>query len=200
MNKWKTILAAVVGMALLLAGLTGLVGCSEQAKEVSASFSAWPTSGTAPLEVDFYDYSTGDIEEWAWDFDNDGAVDSTEQDPSYTYDTVGLYTVSLTATGPGGSGTKTITDYIDVGEEVVAGFSASLTSGTAPLEVTFTDNSTGDIEEWDWDFDNDGVVDSTEQSPSYTYDAVGLYTVSLTVTGPYGSDTETITDCVEVVE
>ncbi|OGO02755.1 MAG: hypothetical protein A2Y72_00710 [Chloroflexi bacterium RBG_13_53_26] len=116
MNKWKTILAAVVGMALLLAGLTGLVGCGEQAEKVSATFAAWPTSGTVPLEVYFYDYSTGDIEEWAWDFDNDGVVDSTEQDPSYTYDTVGLYTVSLTVTGPGSSGTKTITDYIEVVE------------------------------------------------------------------------------------
>ena len=42
---------------------------------------------------------------------------------------------------------------------------------------------------WEWDFDNDGTVDSTDQNPQWTYSSPGWYTVKLTVTGPVGSDT-----------
>ena len=73
---------------------------------------------------------------------------------------------------------------------VIADFSGSPRTGDAPLTVQFTDLSTGEIELWAWDFDSDGVVDSTEQNPSYEYATGGDYTVTLTVTGPAGSDTE----------
>ncbi|NIQ88288.1 MAG: PKD domain-containing protein, partial [Deltaproteobacteria bacterium] len=56
----------------------------------------------------------GDVDTWSWDFDNDGTEDSTEQNPVYTYTTGGTYTVSLTASGLGGSDTNTKTDYITV--------------------------------------------------------------------------------------
>jgi len=50
-----------------------------------ADFSADPVSGDVPLTVQFTDLSTGDgISEWAWDFDDDGTIDSTEQNPSFT--------------------------------------------------------------------------------------------------------------------
>lgn len=54
------------------------------------------------------------ITSWAWDFDNNGTVDSTEQSPSYTYSNPGIYTVDLTVTGPGGSDTETKVNYITV--------------------------------------------------------------------------------------
>jgi PKD repeat protein len=59
--------------------------------------------------------------------------------------------------------------------------------------VTFTDLSTGDITDWEWDF-GDGTPHSFVQNPVHTYDNEGYYTVSLTVTGPGGSDTETKND------
>jgi PKD repeat protein len=62
--------------------------------------------------VNFTDQSTGDIISWQWDF-GDGST-STEQDPSHTYTVSGMYTVSLTVTGPGGSDNRTKTDYIIV--------------------------------------------------------------------------------------
>lgn len=52
--------------------------------------------------------------DWAWDFDNDGVVDSSEKNPSYIYQTTGKYTVSLKVTGPGGSDTKIKSEYIRV--------------------------------------------------------------------------------------
>jgi PKD repeat protein len=161
-----------------------------------ADFSASPVSGSAPLAVTFTDQSTGGVTSWSWDF-GDGSPASTVQNPSHTYNAEGTYTVSLTATGPGGSNTKTRINYISVSAAPplppVAGFSASPTSGPAPLAVTFTDDSTGSITSWSWDF-GDGSPASTEQNPSHTYTAAGTYTVSLTVTGPGGSDTDTETD------
>ncbi len=165
-----------------------------------AAFSANPTSGLVALAVDFTDESTGSITSWSWDFDDDGTPDSIQQHPSYTYTMAGTYTVSLTVTGPGGSDTETKTDYITVWEPPVAEFSASPTSGTSPLVVDFTDESTGEVTSWEWDFENDGTPDSTEQHPSHTYTMPGLYTVSLTVSGPGGSDTVTKIDYIEVTD
>ncbi|MCP3891423.1 MAG: hypothetical protein GY702_21545, partial [Desulfobulbaceae bacterium] len=50
----------------------------------------------------------------------------------------------------------------------VANFSGAPAAGTVPLEVTFTDASTGEIAGWSWDFDNNGTEDSTEQNPTHT--------------------------------
>jgi subtilisin family serine protease len=72
-----------------------------------ASFTASPTSGTAPLAVSFTDTSSGLPTSWAWDFQNDGTVDSTQQNPSFTYGTAGEYTVKLTALNASGSSSAT---------------------------------------------------------------------------------------------
>ena len=81
-------------------------------------------------------------------------------------------------------------------EASVADFSATPTSGTAPLTVSFTDKSTGDIDTWQWDF-GDGTT-STEQNPTHSYATAGDYAVKLTVTGPEGSDTKTVSSYIAV--
>ena len=158
-----------------------------------ANFTANVTSGVAPLTVQFTDLSTNSPTSWAWDFENDGIVDSTQQNPSYTYSTAGTYTVNLTVGNAGGSDEEIKTDYITVSTPVsapVANFSATPTSGGAPLTVQFTDLSTNSPTSWAWDFENDGTVDSTEQNPSYTYSTAGTYTVKLTASNAGGSDDE----------
>ncbi len=67
-----------------------------------------------------------------------------------------------------------------------ADFSASPLSGTAPLTVSFNDNSTGSITARSWDFGNGST--STASSALYSYGQPGTYSVSLTVAGPGGSD------------
>ncbi|HSV64166.1 MAG TPA: PKD domain-containing protein, partial [Chthoniobacterales bacterium] len=64
-------------------------------------------------------------------------------------------------------------------------------SGRAPLAVSFTDQSLGSPASWQWDFDGDGVIDSTEQNPSHVFSVPGVFTVRLTASGPNGSDTRT---------
>ncbi len=79
----------------------------------------------------------------------------------------------------------------------VASFTASPTSGAAPLAVTFTDTSTGSPTSWSWDF-GDGTAVSTQQNPSHTYSTAGAFTVTLTATNATGSNTVTTTDAITV--
>jgi len=66
-------------------------------------------------------------------------------------------------------------------------FSADPTSGKVPLTVQFTDSSSGTITDWLWDFGDDST--STEQNPTHTYFVADTFTVSLSVSGPGGSNT-----------
>ena len=111
----------------------------------------------------------------------------------------GTYTVTLAVTGPGGVATETQPSYINVYEGVAANFSALPTEGIGPPEVAFTDLSTGDYDAHLWEF-GDGLT-ATLPSLTHTYVLTGTYTVTLTVSGLGGSDTEVkqeyIMDCLE---
>ena len=77
-----------------------------------------------------------------------------------------------------------------------AQFATNPTSGSAPLNVDFTDLSAGGPTIWSWQFGDGGT--SPAQSPSHTYDVPGTYTVTLTVSNFIGSDTETKTNLIVV--
>jgi Zn-dependent metalloprotease len=70
----------------------------------------------------------------------------------------------------------------------VANFSAYPLSGGIPMTTTFTDLSQA-ASSWSWNFGDGGV--STLKNPTHTYTAIGTYTVTLTATNQFGSDTET---------
>src|SRR5207244_1086031 len=77
---------------------------------------------------------------------------------------------------------------------VTANFTANPTSGQSPLTVQFTDQSSGSVASWSWNF-GDGVT-STAQNPAHTYNSAGNFTATLTVTGSNGqasSASQTIT-------
>ncbi len=67
-----------------------------------------------------------------------------------------------------------------------SGFRADVTSGGSPLTVNFTDltftNDPGGVTSWAWDFNGDGITDSTLRNPSYVYTTCGDFNVSLTTT------------------
>jgi len=77
------------------------------------------------------------------------------------------------------SGTVEFTIEIDYG--IIADFSADYNSILTGTEVQFTDLTEGNPTVWEWDFDNDGIIDSYEQNPQWIYYTRGNYTVSLTV-------------------
>ena len=176
-----------------------------------AAFFGTPTSGATPLIVSFTDQSSNSPASWSWDF-GDGNT-STVQNPVHTYSSAGTYTVTLTVTNTGGSDNEVKTDYITVtaagsGNAVVisgmilphaapvAEFSATPTSGTAPLDVQFTDLSENAPTSWAWTFGDGGT--STDQHPGHIYAAAGTYTVTLTATNADGSDDEVKTNYISV--
>jgi uncharacterized protein (TIGR02145 family) len=119
----------------------------------------------------------------------------------YKYDwntsgeSIGSHVINVTCLdNDGASSSDEITVEIVIGEAVF--FTATPTSGNAPLKVNFTDQSTNNPTSWEWDFgDGNG---STEQNPSHTYNNMGSYDVSLTTTNADGSDTEIKTSYIVV--
>jgi PKD repeat protein len=80
----------------------------------TADFSASVVIGDPPLDVSFTDLSTEIPTGWSWDFGDAGT--SGDQHPSHQYTTVGVYTVSLTATNSNGSHTRVLPKLIFVPE------------------------------------------------------------------------------------
>ncbi len=157
-----------------------------------ADFSASETLGVAPFNVQFTDRSTGPHSTWEWNFGDGGT--SAQQNPVHQYAAPGTYTVSLTVRDPATSSadTETKPGYITVTElppPPVAAFTANVTSGDAPLAVRFTDLTTGSPFEWGWSFGDGGT--SSVQNPVHTYANPGVYTVSLSIRGISGIDSET---------
>jgi PKD repeat protein len=199
-------IAAVLVLIILV--LSTLVGCGT--KTPQAKFSATPLNGHPPLVVQFTDKSTGNISAREWDFNGDGALDSITQNPEYTYESPGNYTVSLTVRGPDGNNTVVKKDYIQVTRcPYFADFTIETlpsncqvqgngTSCEGPTTIHFIDKSTGNVTAWAWDFDNNGTIDSTQQNPTHTYARNGNYTVTLTITTAECKDTITKQDYINV--
>jgi PKD repeat protein len=94
----------------------GQLGCEEPPPENTppaiASATASPTSGFAPLQVDFAVTATdadGDPLSYSWDFDGDGSADSTAEDPSHTYTQAGVYEAEVTVSDGEAERTRTVT-------------------------------------------------------------------------------------------
>lgn len=138
-----------------------------------------------------------------WDF-GDGTT-SPLANPMKTYAATGSYTVSLTVTTANAVSTKTEADYITVGEPAgpEADFSVNAAGGlavegqpllftnlTVPGSASFADTT------WFWDF-GDGTT-STDPEPAKVYNSLGSFTVSLTATNAFGTDTETKTNFITI--
>jgi PKD repeat protein len=153
----------------------------------TADFSGAPVQGYAPLEVTFTDRSTNVPLYWSWSF-GDGQSSSVKN-PVHIYQSPGIYTVSLVAGNRFGGNSVTKSSYVVVNppsSPPVVDFVASTTSGYAPLQVEFTDLSTGGIVvSRIWTFNNNGIPVSettTGQKIVHTFTEPGQYNVTLAVT------------------
>lgn len=161
---------------------------------IVANFGGIPTMIQPGGVVSFTDQSSvsvGTIESWLWNFGDGGQ--STLQNPSHQYDTLGTYTVSLTITSGPLSDTETKTNYISVVPPTppTANFTASTTLPSGNNPVQFTDLSlpgTSPITDWYWEFGDGGT--STAQNPIHSYATVAAFSVYLKVTTAIGSDSE----------
>ena len=155
-----------------------------------ADFTANKTTITTGESISFTDNSTNTPTSWSWQFSGGTPATSTLQNPVVTYSTAGSFTVVLTATNAGGSGTSTKTAYIKVNPPApVANFSANQTSVSQGATINYTDLSTNLPTLWNWQFQGGTPSSSTVKNPSVTYNLPGSYTVTLTVTNGGGSGT-----------
>ena len=153
-----------------------------------AAFAASTDSVCINTTVSFTNQSSGDISSYEWDFgDNTPTVTDANPDHSYAEGDQS-YTVSLYATGPGGTDTAKAEIYV-IGPPLAV-FAAVDSNGCNTLDASFTDESKN-AETWSWDF-GDGVGTSAEQNPTYQYATPGSYTVRLIVTGQCGDGVDTL--------
>ncbi len=80
----------------------------------------------------------------------------------------------------------------------VANFTATPTTLIQGQVVTFTSTSTGTITSYSWNVDDNPAIEGTTATYTHTYTDFGTYSVTLTVTGPGGSNPKTIADMISV--
>ncbi|HRZ77030.1 MAG TPA: PKD domain-containing protein, partial [Bacteroidales bacterium] len=160
------------------------------ASSLQAGFVGIPVLGTSPLTVNFVDVSTGNPDQWQWNFGN-GMTWTGKYPPPVTYTNLTSdplnYSASLTIADANGQPSQCFrVDYVTVLPQSMgngganASFSFDQLNLAVPSYVCFTNTSSGDISGVYWDFD-DGSS-STAHSPVHIFNAPGFYDVVLTIT------------------
>jgi PKD repeat protein len=148
--------------------------------------------GTASYDTD------GFITSYEWDF-GDGNT-GTGANPSHVYSTVGMYTVTLTVTDD-----QELTDSTETTAEIspvtpipldpvadANGPYVGIQASVVQFDGSGSYDPDGTIVSYEWDF-GDGSI-GTGVNPSHIYTAVGMYTVTLTLTDDQGlTDTDETT-------
>ncbi len=174
---------------------SGQVGNNLPAAEAGGPYSAdegqeITLNGSGSFDID------GVIVLYEWDIDNDGTYDYSAASPvqSHSYGQLDTYNIKLRVTDNNGATGESTTIAVIADSSPVADFIGLPIAGPAPLTVNFTNNSTGFDQPltYEWDFENDGVTDSTEENPSHIYTAPGVYAVKLTAMD-FDTDTGSLT-------
>lgn len=148
---------------------------------LTASATASPATGAAPLAVSFTGSASGGAAPYSWDWDfGDGAAHKTSQNATHTYTASGVFHPVLTVRDSA-SHSATDTHLVIDSSQMTATATATPTSGNAPLTVAFKGSASGGQPPYaySWAF-GDGAV-SAEQNPSHTYATAGTYAAVLTV-------------------
>ena len=163
---------------------------------------AFTTDLSGGLSVAFKDTSTGNPVEWDWDF-GDGTSHGTTNNPTHTYASQGIKTVTLIIKDTNGV-SDSVTKTIDLSAPV-AGFIGAPLSGNEPLNVQFTDTSTGGVPtSWKWEFNETSgggwtQFNTTIQPNPWNTFTEGTYDIRLTATNVFGSNIKTIYSYISVI-
>lgn len=131
---------------------------------------------------------------YEWDFNGDGKIDSTEENPTYTFTKKGKNKIILFAINAKGERMKSEKD-IDVFSSLMAKFNIPSGKSFIDREIGFNNKSSRNVKEYNWDF-GDGET-SNSSSPQHTYTEVGKFNVKLKVKDKYGN-VETTKDIVHI--
>jgi PKD repeat protein len=181
-----------------------LFACGSQGKilhyqaPLVADFSASQTTVCTGNTINFYDESTGDIDTWAWTFEGGTPSTSAAPNPVITYNTAGVFDVTLTVTSGSNNNTETKTDYITVFNEV-----AQPITPTGPSEVcgaytyNYSTNPVQYAESYSWEVNPATAGTMTGDDVVATFNAAnnweGTYTIRVRAesecgAGPWSPD------------
>lgn len=152
-----------------------LLNCSYTGNYLGAntSFNVNVLGGTAPFN-------------YFWEF-GDGGI-SNLQNPTHLYGGTGIYNVQVSVTDANGcTGICNLAVNIIVAPLVTSNFTMNANIQCGNTLVNFTDNSTGNVTSWFWNF-GDGNT-STLQNPTHNYTIPGIYTVYLVAGNGVNFDT-----------
>ncbi len=160
--------------------------------------------------ITFTPIDTSIVDSVRWNF-GDGTAPTTLMVPTHVYDSIGVFSVSLTAYGDCGAYTKTDSDLVRITNCPDITFFADTTEGCVGLAVTFEDtttpgytDSTGQpvlISTWEWSFEGGIPATSSSRIQQVTYNQPGQYTVSLTIIDDQGSvKADSIVDYINVLD
>ena len=155
-----------------------------------ASFTVNPNDVCAFQAVQFTDKSTGNVDQWLWQFGDGGT--STSQNPSYQYQDTGYFSVTLIVWSNTCPDTIRLNNIVHI-KPPIAAFTVNRGCGNK-FRIDFLNVSIG-ATAWSWDF-GDGTT-STQQNPSHVYASIGNYEVTLTVTN--GTCNNQTTQAVQII-
>lgn len=130
------------------------------------------------LTVIFKDFSSS-AAFWSWDFNEDSIIDTTIQNLSWTFAAPGSYNVCLTISDSTLTCSDTICKIVTIIPVSCFADFAFFTDSSS-LTVTFNDSSSN-VFSWNWDFNGDGITDTTIPNPAWTFPFPGSYNVCLTI-------------------
>ena len=176
----KRVLLPIVSLVIVF-----FTSCEKEPAAPTSEFTFTGGGCTAPCAI-LFDNTSTNATSYSWNF-GDG-TNSVEKNPTKTFNVGGTYSVSLTATGEGGSATTTKLVLVQNSAQSqlpTANFTFSGGGCTAPCTISFTNSSTN-ATSYSWDF-GDGTT-STNANPSKTYASGGTYSVILTATNAAGTN------------
>lgn len=153
---------------------------------VKAEFDAVLREGTAPLQVMFGDRSAGNPTGWRWAF-GDG-TSATEQHPKHVFARPGSYTVQLTVTRPDSNDTAVKQNYVTVRAPALqTRIVPPAVPGTAPTNVTFTQEATRPVTSVCWTF-GDGPTSVCQTQVTHRYQSAGTFIATVRVRDEFGTE------------
>ncbi len=181
---------------LILALFSFQCSSDDEASALDAEFTADATTIPAGTIVTFTDQTIGVPDLRTWNFPGGTPPAFNGPEPQITYNAPGAYDVILTVLNAQETDTETKEDYITV--TFVADFSVDQTVIEPGETVFFTDLTNGLPNSWNWSFPGGDPATSDQQDVSVTYDAAGVYDVTLEVSDINNTTTETKTGYITV--
>ena len=201
-------------ISLISSNSTGTSNVSVQTLTVNncvpvpvASFVPSHTVICAGHSIVFRDFSTNNPTSWNWQIPGGLPSSSSVNNPTITFNSPGIYTISLIASNSTGSSSVSVqTITVNNCDPVpVASFSISQKQICRGQSIFFTDLSTNNPTAWNWQIPGGMPSSSSINNPTVSFSIPGVYTASLTSSNGAGSSntsvqTFTVSDCISVLE